>query len=69
MLTRKHFEAIAKIVSANRDFARWQTKVNPDLAPEDAVNHTLDCIVNELGAIFKQENPNFKVEKFKDACK
>jgi hypothetical protein len=68
MLTRKHFEAIAKIISANRDFARWQDRVNPQ-SSQDAVNHTLDCIVNELGGVFKQENPSFKAEKFKDACK
>ena len=59
-MTRKHFKAIAEIISNER--INWGDSPNPP-------NSALDHVVEALSEYFASENPNFDKDKFWDACK
>ena len=52
MMSRKHYREIAKIMKECNYPEHWSFKT----------------VVNDLCAMFKRDNPNFKPEVFKEAC-
>ena len=54
-MTKKHFEAIARIINDVRD-----ENFRGEAATEE--------IANRLGEFFKSENPRFDLDRFLTAC-
>jgi len=55
-MTRKHFEAIAKVLA----------NYNCDSVASQA--DTIDCVAHTLAQYFKQDNPRFNKALFLKAC-
>lgn len=58
MLTRKHFEMIARNVKSVRDHSRSDT----------FATHCVDRLARNLADEFANENERFNRERFLDAC-
>ena len=54
MMTRKDYVAVAEILSSFKD-----------LIGDEFTYHDL---VDEFGDLFSADNPNFKLDKFREAC-
>jgi hypothetical protein len=54
MMTRKDYVAVAEILSSYKD-----------LIGDEFTFHDL---VDDFGALFESDNPNFKFEVFREAC-
>ena len=65
MMTKKHYEAIAKIFAARAS----------SVPPADAhpfylgAEESREAIANDLATLFASENPRFDKERFLKACK
>lgn len=57
MLTKKHFEGIARIINAKQV-----------TMTEKAAKDALYVIAYDLGTYFKQQNERFDHERFMEAC-
>ncbi len=64
MLTRKHFQSLANIIRGQR-FINTMDRVAID---KSTVEFVLQSIESELIIMCREENPNFDVNKFKEAC-
>lgn len=62
MMTRKHFEAVAKIITECRE-AYWK---NPE--SQNVADLTLDNVTILLSSYFASENPIFDRRKFAEAA-
>lgn len=60
MLTKKHFEQIARIIRANTYTRGYE---NTPLRTEICT-----WLVEDLNSYFKSVNPNFKADNFRKAC-
>jgi hypothetical protein len=54
MMTRKDYVAVAEILNSFQDVI--------------ADPFTFEDLVNEFGDFFSADNPNFKFDKFREAC-
>lgn len=60
MITKKDFNAIAKIINKNLNIEGYS-----DDAKEETATY---LIMKDLSDYFETENPNFQKEKFIEAC-
>ena len=66
-ISRKHFEAIAKIIG-ERDYQITDGQHYLSEAEARGFRIALELIVQDLGNMFEDENENFDYERFHDAC-
>ena len=65
MLTKKHFEKIAKAIKDGVENQRCLTSNHFEKDEKTAVG---EAIAEEIAKVFSQENPNFNRERFIKAC-
>jgi hypothetical protein len=60
MMTRKHFEAVARILREERQLQRER--------PQRTDDQRTTYIASELAAVFQADNPRFDRQRFIAAC-
>lgn len=59
MLTRKHYEAIAEILSEHKDDSQYSTVID---------ERRVESISLSLADYFEKDNPRFDRDRFLEAC-
>lgn len=62
MMSRKHYEAIAKVIRTRRV---WSQNA---FYPQPIETATIDAIAHDLAETFKGDNPRFQNARFLKAC-
>lgn len=68
-MTKKHFEAIARIIKDRFEFIDRQ-RVHTETTEAFDMGYCLaaEAVAEELAAVFAEVNPNFDRDKFLTAC-